>query len=174
MSYRPTGIRHCRAVTESTVDNCIKGDFENHSFKSPSLFRHSSKDALADLCLIKRSTATVEKEGHPDQSPRKYSPPWPQTRIFAESSVQWPFSRRKIAEGRHRGQIRAFLLFSWLRGRSISPRIRRTPSARLSARAQADSGASALIATVISSAKLKSYQPRSHLIPRRSFSLGCT
>ena len=58
---RLTGIRECREVTESTVDNCIKGDFVNRCFKSPSLFRRSSKDALTDLCLIKRSTGTVEK-----------------------------------------------------------------------------------------------------------------
>ena len=71
---RLTGIRDCREVTESTVDNCIKGDFANRSFKSPSLFRRSSKLAPTDLCLLKCSTGTVEKEGPRDQSPKNISP----------------------------------------------------------------------------------------------------
>ena len=45
------------------------------------------------------------------------------------------------------------------------------PSARSLARAQADSGASALIATAVTSAKTKSYQPRSSLISRTAASL---
>ena len=67
---RLTGIRDCRAAAESTVDNCIEGDFEY-----PSLFRHSSKDALTNLCLKKPSTGTVEKEGPARSESPKIFPP---------------------------------------------------------------------------------------------------
>ena len=48
--------------------------------------------------------------------------------------------------------IRMFLRFSLPRERPVSPRTRRMSSVRLLARAQADSGASVIIVTVIPSA----------------------
>ena len=68
-----TGIHGCQAVTEPTVQTCIKGDFENHSFKSPSLLRHSGNGALTVLCLIRHSAGTVDKGGPRMGAPRSIS-----------------------------------------------------------------------------------------------------
>ena len=68
-----TGITDCQAVTESTVKNCNEDDFENHSYKSPSLCRHASKGALADLCLIRYYTGTVDRGGSRKGVPRSIS-----------------------------------------------------------------------------------------------------
>ena len=100
---RLTGIRDCRAVTESTVGNCIKGDFENHSCKSPLSFRHSSKDALADPCLIKHDAGPVEKELTARSKPPRVVPRSalnvnPRRILSPVEGYRRPFPRRKMEE----------------------------------------------------------------------------
>ena len=104
---RQTGIHNCQTVTKSIVGNCVKGDFENHSFEPPSLFRHSSKDAMTDLYPKKKlPKRTVEQGGPPDQSPQKYLPSRLQTCIVAETSGQWRDIGGRLHEGRwRRGEI---------------------------------------------------------------------